>query len=134
MTHNLLLLLVTNLVSAGCLGNQPPNDSLLTGAWKGTSICQVRPSPCHDEVNVYHITETKKANTFHVVMNKIINDAEEDMAAFDYTFNPKDNTLIGYEDKYKINVKLTVNGNKMEGVMLGKDNVIYRVIKLTKEQ
>ncbi|MER3465134.1 MAG: hypothetical protein C4329_12700 [Chitinophagaceae bacterium] len=52
----------------------------IVGIWKGTSICQVKSSPCHDEVVVYHIKASGKPNEFSMQMNKIVNGAEEDMA------------------------------------------------------
>jgi hypothetical protein len=30
----------------------------IVGTWEGSSLCQVRPSPCHDEHVIYHITST----------------------------------------------------------------------------
>jgi hypothetical protein len=39
-------------------------DTLLIGTWKGTSICQVKNSPCHDENVVYHISKNKGVDTF----------------------------------------------------------------------
>ncbi|MEP7375817.1 MAG: hypothetical protein ABI675_20640 [Chitinophagaceae bacterium] len=42
-------------------------DTLLTGTWKGTSICQKKNSPCHDETVVYHISK-KQASTLFILM------------------------------------------------------------------
>jgi len=108
------------------------NDSLLIGTWKGTSICQVKPSACNDEIAVYHFTKGPKTNTYHVVANKVVNGVEEDMAVSDFTFNPADNTLFSYIEKYKVTIKFTVKGNNMEGTLSSGDK-LYRVIKLKKE-
>jgi len=62
-------------------------DSLLIGAWKGTSICQIKPSACNDEIAVYHVSKGNQPNIYHIVMNKVINEEEEGMAVYDYTFN-----------------------------------------------
>jgi len=32
----------------------------ISGTWKGTSICQVKDSPCHDEVAIYHAIRPKE--------------------------------------------------------------------------
>lgn len=29
------------------------------GVWNGTSLCQVKNSPCHDEIVVYHISKER---------------------------------------------------------------------------
>ena len=54
----------------------------IEGIWKGTSLCQVKPSACHDENVVYHISK-KSANLYTIQANKIVNGAEVDMGTFD---------------------------------------------------
>jgi hypothetical protein len=109
------------------------DDSLLVGTWKGNSICQVKPSPCHYEINVYHITKGEKPNIFHVVGNKIVNGQKENMGDNDFVFNPADNTLFFHSEEYKFSVKFTVKGDSMEGTLVKDDNTLYRIIKLKKQ-
>ena len=56
----------------------------LEGTWKGSSICLLRNTACHDEVVVYHIVrlapDSLGTTTLRVIMNKIVNGKEEDMA------------------------------------------------------
>ena len=54
----------------------------IAGTWKGTSICQVKQSACHDENVVYHISK-KSANVYTIQASKIVNGAEDDMGTFD---------------------------------------------------
>src|SRR5437764_9480197 len=49
------------------------------GIWRGTSVCQVRPSPCNDEVVVYRITRAKASDSISVDARKIVNGHEEEM-------------------------------------------------------
>lgn len=120
------------LVFTACsYGSSICNDSLLTGTWKGTSICQVRPSPCNDEIAVYHITKGTKPNIYHMVMNKLVNGVEEEMGENDYTFNAADHSLFCYNEKYKISITLTLKADTMEGSLYA-DKTLYRVIKLKK--
>jgi hypothetical protein len=49
------------------------------GDWRGTSLCQVRPSPCNDEIFVYHISALPGRNAYRMVMNKLIAGKEESM-------------------------------------------------------
>ena len=34
------------------------------GVWKGTSLCQVKNSPCHDEVVVYYISKDSTGKSY----------------------------------------------------------------------
>ena len=49
------------------------------GVWRGTSLCLVKPSPCHDEVVVYRITPMKTPDSVSFDAFKIVNGQEEDM-------------------------------------------------------
>ena len=49
------------------------------GVWRGTSICLVRPSPCHDELVVYRIARMKTADSVSLDARKIVNGREEEM-------------------------------------------------------
>ncbi|MFL5613188.1 MAG: hypothetical protein ACJ796_05950 [Gemmatimonadaceae bacterium] len=54
--------------------NSPP-----IGIWRGNSICQVRPSACHDEVVVYRITQVGTGDSLSMDARKIVNGKEENM-------------------------------------------------------
>jgi hypothetical protein len=49
------------------------------GTWRGTSLCLVKPSACHDEVVVYRITRTSKRDSLSMDARKIVNGVEEEM-------------------------------------------------------
>ena len=49
------------------------------GTWRGTSLCQVRPSACRDESVVYRITRTPTRDSLAVDGRKIVNAAEVEM-------------------------------------------------------
>jgi hypothetical protein len=49
------------------------------GVWRGTSLCTVHPSPCHDEVVVYRITREKTRDSLSIDARKIVNGQEEGM-------------------------------------------------------
>src|SRR6187397_922772 len=69
-------------------------DTLLVGIWQGTSICQVKNSPCHDEAVVYHISKGNVADSFIIQANKIVNGVEEDMGTLHFNYNAKANQLV----------------------------------------
>ena len=109
------------------------NDTLIIGTWKGTSVCQIKSSPCHDELAAYHLSKGDKPGIYHIVANKIINGVEEDMGAFDFSFEAGTGTLT-YTDEARDAVwKFKVSGNKMEGTLHYKGQ-LFRIIKLTKEK
>ena len=49
------------------------------GTWRGTSLCLVRPSGCHDENVVYRITRTATRDSLALDGRKIVNGAEVEM-------------------------------------------------------
>ena len=72
------------LVAVGLLARRAPAQaaegaSNPVGVWRGTSLCLVRPSSCHDEVVVYRITRVKTTDTLSMDARKIINGQEEEM-------------------------------------------------------
>ena len=107
------------------------NDSLFIGTWKGESLCQVKSSPCHDEIAAYHISKGDKPNTFHFTMNKMVIGVEEDMGVLDYIYDSSTGTFTCIDDKRKLIWKFKVKNETMEGTLVY-NNVLYRVIKLTK--
>jgi phage repressor protein C with HTH and peptisase S24 domain len=107
-----LLTLALMLCGAGVFAQ----DSLV-GTWKGTSICQIKPSACNDEIAVYYVSKTDKANVYHMIMNKVVNGKEEDMGVLDYTFDAKAETLVCYDKKYNLLWTFHVKGDSMEGTL-----------------
>lgn len=56
------------------------------GVWRGTSICLVRPSACHDEVVVYRVARGSTADSVSLDARKIVRGAEEEMAVLGCRF------------------------------------------------
>jgi hypothetical protein len=57
------------------------------GTWRGTSVCQVRPSACHDETVVYRITRTTARDSLAIDGRKIVNAAELEMGVLGCRFD-----------------------------------------------
>ena len=49
------------------------------GTWRGTSVCQVRPSACNDESVVFRITRTAARDSLALDGRKIVDGAEVEM-------------------------------------------------------
>jgi hypothetical protein len=74
------------LVAVGVLARPVPAQATATvnaadtvGTWRGTSVCQVRPSPCHDEIVVYRITRAKARDSISMDARKVVDGHEEEM-------------------------------------------------------
>lgn len=126
-------LLFSLILCLACKSNQAQTgpvkiDTLLVGTWNGTSICQIKNSPCHDETVVYHIFQNRGVDTFYVNASKIVNGAEEEMGILPFVYNKKTNQLIS--TKYGI-WTLNIEGVKLEGTLLH-NSELYRKIILYK--
>jgi hypothetical protein len=122
------------LMSHSC-SSQTNNDNI-EGAWKGTSICQVKNSPCHDESVVYYITKSSKPNTYTVQMNKIVNNAEEEMGSLDLSYDTSKQTLTGTtKDRQQREAiwKFIINDNQITGTLMIEGNILYRKIQVSKK-
>ncbi len=91
----LLFSLILSLVSTSNQAQTGPDklDTLLTGTWNGTSICQIKNSPCHDEIVVYHISKNSRVDTFYINASKIVKGVEEEMGILPFVYNKKTNQL-----------------------------------------
>lgn len=81
-----LRLCLAVLVATGVLAHRAQSQSSAAsvspiGVWRGTSKCLVTPSPCNDEITVYRIVRTKKADSVSLDALKIVNGQEDDMGA-----------------------------------------------------
>jgi len=101
----------------------------LAGVWKGTSLCQVKNSPCHDEIVVYHIAKGNTPDSCIVQANKIVNGVEEDMGTLLFKLDRANDELISssYNSKWVFKLK---NG-KLEGTLIHDSN-LFRIIQLSK--
>lgn len=63
------------------------------GVWRGTSLCLVRPSPCHDEVVVYRITRLNASDSLSLDARKIVDGREEEMGVLACRFAASDVSL-----------------------------------------
>ena len=104
----------------------------LIGVWKGTSICQVKNSPCHDENVVYHISKNSTPNTYKVNAGKIIDGKENDMGTQNLTFDPRLNILFLIDSVKQIKWEFKLTGKEMHGTLMSK-GILFRIINLKKE-
>lgn len=103
----------------------------LEGVWKGTSLCQVKNSSCNDEKVVYHILVSGKKDGFLIIMNKIVNNKEEDMGTVTATWDAAQKRLTGSMPNKAV-WSFSIKGNTMDGTLSLADNTLYRKIHVTR--
>lgn len=128
----LLYFLFCLLINRGQAQTGPNKiDTLLTGNWKGSSLCQVKNSPCHDETVVYHISKHAGVDSFFIDARKIVNGAEEEMGILAFAYDKKRNQL--FSTAYKGIWTFTVETNKLEGTLFVQGD-LYRKILVYKQR
>lgn len=116
-------------------GQAQPGTNSIEGIWKGTSLCQVKPSACHDENVVCHISKAATDTTYTIQMNKMVNGAEEEMGAFDFVYDEAKQTLTGKtkDSQGRDGVWLfRIDGNQMHGTLTINGNTLFRIIEVKK--
>ena len=126
------------LITAGSCSSQTTKtntEDSITGAWKGTSLCQQKNSPCHDENVVYYINKGKVAGLYILRANKIVNGAEEDMGILDFVYNKSTQTLTcEMTGQKRPGVwKFVIKDNHISGTLVIENNVLYRKIEVDKQ-
>lgn len=121
-------MIICNLVCCKLQGQQITTDSLV-GTWKGTSLCQVKNSPCHDEIVVYHIKKGNTPDSCSIQANKIVNGVEEDMGTLSCKVDNVNNQLISLANGAKWVFK--IRNGKMEGTLIYNNN-LFRIIQVSK--
>jgi hypothetical protein len=120
------LFVETDTPSTGTAMGQPVTSGAtadpLVGTWRGTSICTpVRPA-CHDEIAVYHIAPSPKADTIEMTMNKVVNGEEVSMGGtVEYHVDQPTRTLtyeMAARDGTRGMFRFTWSENKMTGALI----------------
>jgi len=122
------LLLLTLLLLCGSISAAQN----VNGNWKGTSLCQVKNSSCHDETVVYHISKNSGSNLYPVDAGKIIDGKENDMGTLNFSFDPKQMILFLVDSVQQVKWEFKVIGKEMHGTLISKGK-LYRIVELKKE-
>lgn len=127
---------LVSILMAGLIGASPdapkaPEISELVGDWNGTSACQVKPSPCHDETVVYHLSNPHE-NKITIQADKIVDGKPINMGAGEWTYDKSTRTL-----RCEIpqgTWKLVVTGDAMDGTLTVPDNVVFRKVHVSRSK
>ena len=102
------------------------------GIWKGTSICQIKNSPCHDEIVVYHISKDSTGRLYEMIANKIVNGKEEYMGTIPFTYDDKQKVFVSVDSVRNARWEFKITGSAMKGTLMYKGD-LYRVVDVKKE-
>ena len=122
-----LLFSFSSLYSSYLFG-QGSNDSKLIGTWKGTSICQIKESPCKNEQVVCHISKDKDSDEYLVQMNKMVKGAEEEMGTLKFTFH-SDQKELDCSPKPNTVWRFRLNDDRLDGTLYY-NGALYRIISV----
>jgi hypothetical protein len=116
--------------SASLIQQKNSQQDPLLGDWSGTSLCQVKNSPCHDEKVVFHFAPGASAGLYKVKADKIVNGQLDNMGELDFTLNRATNTLTCVLPNGTW--LLVVDKKHIEGTLTTPDKVLYRKLSLAK--
>ena len=102
------------------------------GIWKGTSLCQIKNSPCHDEIVVYHISKDSTGKSYEVIANKVVNGKEEYMGTIPFTYDDKQKIFISVDSARNARWEFKMTGSVMKGTLMLKGD-LYRIVDVKKD-
>jgi len=102
------------------------------GIWKGTSLCQIKNSPCHDEVVVYHISKDSNGKSYEVIANKIVDGKEDYMGTIPFTYDGKQKVFVSVDSVRNARWEFKITGSTMKGTLMYKGD-LFRIIEVKKE-
>jgi hypothetical protein len=108
------------------------NAQSIEGVWKGTSLCQIKNSPCHDEIVVYHISKDSTGRSFDVIANKIVDGKEECMGTINFINDSKQKKFVSIDSVRNAKWEFDLIGNEIKGTLIYKGD-LYRIIDVKKE-
>jgi len=101
------------------------------GTWKGTSLCQIKNSPCHDEVVVYYVSKDNTGKLYEVIANKIVNGKEDSMGVINFTYDAQKKVFVSVDSVRNDRWEFKITGNTMKGTLMYKGD-LYRIIDAKK--
>ena len=124
---SMCLLVTLTFVVAARAEKKHVNAADLVGDWSGTSLCQVRPSPCNDEQVVFRLSHPQN-NRIYLQADKIVDGKSVTMGAGDWSYDSASQALTW--EIPRGTWKLVVAGDEMNGTLVTRDNVLFRKIHL----
>jgi hypothetical protein len=117
--------------SAAATSPAPSTElAAVLGVWRGTSLCTVRPSPCHDETVVYYVSGT---DLDHIVIRatKIVDGKELEMGELPCQLAPAEHRLACRIDQRGV-FTFAIDGDRIHGTLDLSDGTRFRVIEVSR--
>lgn len=106
----------------------------ISGTWEGTSLCQVKPSPCTDEHVIYRVRSTA-SRRYRLDAYKVVAGQEEFMGSQDVTFDVATSQLDGpivSGGRPVARLRMILKGSHLSGRMILSNGTLYRLIEVDK--
>jgi hypothetical protein len=106
----------------------------IVGTWEGSSLCQVKPSPCHDEHVLYRFSP-KRQRHYRIDAYKLVAGQQVFMGAIDVGLDAAGSELDGpvmSGGQLRGRLQLRVKGAHLSGRMTLTDGTLYRLIEAAK--
>ena len=126
-----LAALIVLAVQAPTHAVSAPQISDLVGNWTGTSLCQVRPSPCHDEDVIFRFSKPQ-GDKITVQADKLVDGKAVTMGVSEWTYERSSGTLTWQTPRGTW--KLVVEGDAMNGTLVVPENVLFRKVHLKRSK
>ena len=135
-----IILFASLLLLSSCTVAQKITAESLYGDWTGESKCVGSNPYCHDEIVVYHLSQSKQdPSKINLSANKIVNGKPEFMGEFEMTFDAQKATLTA-----EFAIKRTggkgvwlfhIDGDKMDGTLtVFPENEVGRKVSVTRKK
>lgn len=126
--------ILASVLGLVCVAAAQQPKSPVLGTWKGESLCQVKPSACHDEVVVYKIkASSEKKDTFTIKADKIVNGERQWMGDLECTSADSSRGLTCELDNKKGVWSFNVRGDTMTGTLKLADGTLFRKVSVRRE-
>ena len=120
------------LLARAAFAQVPATTSNPVGVWRGTSLCTVHPSACHDEVVVYRITRVNATDSLSIDGRKIVNGQEEEMGVLG-CHSAASGARITCTIPNGV-WRFTIRGDSLVGDLRSRDNTRHRDVKVARSR
>lgn len=120
---------VAIVLPLGALVSASGQKPSFVGVWKGTSVCQIKDSPCHDEGAVYTVKKGTTPDSFEFSGDKVVDGQEIFMGLLECKAGSEGDSLTCRQNDSAWMWKL--QGDSLNGT-LTYHGQLYRKITLTR--
>lgn len=101
------------------------------GLWRGTSVCQIKDSPCRDEGAVYTVKKGARAGSFEFSGDKVVEGKRTFMGLLECGPGAESDSLVCRQGDAAV-WTWTLEGDAMRGTLVYRGQ-LYRKVQLTRD-